>query len=166
MKKAIIISGAAGSGKSTICNMLKQDNYSAYDSGELFRWLDYKHSKPELYHHDCMLKAMAKNDAYFILCTCMNPLEYKLFKHKLCDIIEIHFISLSASSAVIRKRLESRPPTRGYQNSDAIKHQLEYNKWYLTHPKLFEINIDTSVENECDTYVKVTSFINSVVGSP
>jgi cytidylate kinase len=161
MKKVLIISGSAGSGKSTICGMLKERNFQAYDSGQLLRWIDYKYEKPEKYHHDCLQEALRKNDPFFILCTCMNPLEFKKFENDF-ENLDIHFIALYASSVEINRRLKARPASRGFTNLEAINHQLNYNEWYLGHQDLFELFIDTTIIDESVSLGRIMDFINNV----
>ena len=173
----IIVSGASGTGKSTVCNYLTGRYQQAVllDSDILWR--------PEFSHPE------NDNREYFEtwLRVCKNinqsgrpvvlfgagmgvpdNLEYCVERRY---ISEIHYLACVCSTEILTERLLQRPAWRGAQNPAFIKEQIQFNQWFVDYSQSSQqppiTILDTSNRSLEETANAIAAWIDeSIKSSP
>ena len=162
-----MVSGASGTGKSTICNYLvnESNNFIVLDMDILWG----KHyDTPENNHkdfHEIWLR-MAKNIS-------QSGIPVILFgagciPNNINDCIEnryfscIHFLGLVCSKDTLEKRLYNRPKWRKSSNKEFIENQVKYNEYIKTNKQIFTIETENITTEEASNVLK--NYIKKIIG--
>jgi chloramphenicol 3-O-phosphotransferase len=155
----VMVSGASGSGKSTICSYLadKSNGFIALDMDILWA----KHfDKPENNYkefYETWLR-MAKNIS-------QAGMPIVLFgagciPNNIEDCIEkryfskIYYLGLVCSDDVLKKRLNDRPKWRNSSNNDFIRNQINYNNFIKLNKGINIIETDNITVEEASARIK------------
>ena len=157
--KLYIITGACGSGKSTMKDaleeMLDNEKYACIDSDEVgIYWGDYQGTDHESkYKDDTMAEAVRMaggKDLVFV--SCINPQDY-IASQEIPECVEsTFFIVLCPADEEIVKRLRERPAERGFTSDDKIEPHVGFNRWFRKNRGKFPLFIDNT-----DMPVEITS---------
>jgi adenylate kinase family enzyme len=142
-----MVSGASGSGKSTICNYFaeKTNSFIVLDMDIL--WNKY-FDKPENNYKDFfetwlrMAKNISQADLSVVLfgagCIPKNIedcIEKRYFS-------EIHYLGLICKKETLEKRLNNRPKWRKSSDKEFIEKQIEYNNYIKTNKEIKKFETD------------------------
>ena len=154
-----MVSGASGSGKSTICNYLANESNGFIVLDVDILWA--KHfDKPENNYnefHETWLR-MAKNIS-------QAGIPIVLFgagciPNNIEDCIErryfskIYYLALVCSDFILEKRLNDRPKWRYSSNDDIIKNQINYNIYIKLNQEINTIETDNKTIEETSKEIK------------
>lgn len=167
--KLYIITGACGSGKSTmkdaLANLLDQDKYACIDSDEVgLNWWDYAGTERESkYKDDTLARAveMAQGkDLVFV--SCINPQDY-IASHEIPECVEsTDFVVLCPTDEEIIRRLEARPAERGFTSYEKIEPHVGFNRWFRKNKGKFPMFIDNTELKEAETAKIIEKHITRV----
>ena len=132
----LIISGASGAGKSTICHyLLRQDTQAVVlDCDILWR---PEFNAPDKNHRDFfetwlrVCKNISQSGRPVVLCgagmgvpeNIENCIERRYFS-------KIYYLALVCSDETLSERLQQRPAWRGTQNPTYIEEHIRFNRWF------------------------------------
>ena len=164
--KLFIITGACGSGKSTMKDALEGllDNaeYACIDCDEvgLNLW-DYAGTDHESkYKDDTLAKAVEMaggKDMVFV--SCINPVDY-ISRQEIPECIEsTYFIVLNPEDEEIIKRLKARPAERGFTSDEKIEPHVGFNRWFRKNKGKFNLYIDNTDQSVDETAKRIEDFI-------
>jgi dephospho-CoA kinase len=160
-----MISGASGSGKSTICNYLvdKNEKYIVLDMDIL--WSN-NFNKPENSYQDFfetwlrLAKNISQGGRPIVLfgAGCIpdnikNCIEKKYFK-------KINYLALTCVPEILSKRLNERPKWRNSSNKDFIDRQMEYNN-FLSKADIEKIETGNITIEEASN--KISNWIENII---
>jgi guanylate kinase len=154
-----VVSGASGSGKSTICNYLvcKNNNFIVLDMDIL--WSNH-FNKPENNYKDFfetwlrMAKNISQAGRPVILfgAGCIpNNIEDCIEKRYFS---KIYYLGLICSSVILEKRLNDRAKWRNSSNKDFIKAQIEYNNFIGLDKRIKTMETDNITIEEASERIK------------
>ncbi len=146
MNKSILITGVAGSGKSTICKELKKLGYKAYgieDIKGLFAWVDKSTGKIDEEYDNKNLKLVKQHDW---ICN-KNKLQRLIHKNpkgivfycgtasNLDDLLPLFdkIFLLKVSPKILRERLSTRKSNDFGGTPQVQKWILSWKKWWEEH---------------------------------
>ena len=164
--KLFIITGACGSGKSTMKDALESilDNtkYACIDCDEVgLNWWDYAGTDHESkYKDDTLAKAVEMaggKDMVFV--SCINPMDY-ISCQEIPECIEsTYFIVLNPEDEEIIKRLKARPAERGFTSDEKIEPHVGFNRWFRKNKGKFNLYIDNTAQSVDETAKLIEDFI-------
>ena len=164
--KLFIITGACGSGKSTMKDVLESilDNtkYACIDCDEVgLNWWDYAGTDHESkYKDDTLAKAVEMaggKDMVFV--SCINPVDY-ISRQEIPECIEsTYFIVLNPEDEEIIKRLKARPAERGFTSDEKIEPHVGFNRWFRKNKGKFNLYIDNTDQSVDETAKLIEDFI-------
>lgn len=164
--KLFIITGACGSGKSTMKDALESilDNtkYACIDCDEVgLNWWDYAGTAHESkYKDDTLAKAVEMaggKDMVFV--SCINPMDY-ISCQEIPECIEsTYFIVLNPEDEEIIKRLKARPAERGFTSDEKIEPHVGFNRWFRKNKGKFNLYIDNTAQSVDETAKLIEDFI-------
>lgn len=164
--KLFIITGACGSGKSTMKDALESilDNtkYACIDCDEVgLNWWDYAGTDHESkYKDDTLAKAVEMaggKDMVFV--SCINPVDY-ISRQEIPECIEsTYFIVLNPEDEEIIKRLKARPAERGFTSDEKIEPHVGFNRWFRKNKGKFNLYIDNTDQSVDETAKLIEDFI-------
>ena len=164
--KLFIITGACGSGKSTMKDALEGllDNaeYACIDCDEVgLNWWDYAGTDHESkYKDDTLAKAVEMaggKDMVFV--SCINPVDY-ISRQEIPECIEsTYFIVLNPEDEEIIKRLKARPAERGFTSDEKIEPHVGFNRWFRKNKGKFNLYIDNTDQSVDETAKRIEDFI-------
>ena len=164
--KLYIITGACGSGKSTmkdaLTGILDQNKYACIDCDEVgLNWWDYAGTERESkYKDDTLAKAaqMAEGkDMVFV--SCINPQDY-IANQEIPDCIDsTDFIVLCPADDEIVRRLKARPAERGFTSDEKIEPHVGFNRWFRKNKGKFGLFIDNTRQSVDETAKMIGEFI-------
>lgn len=164
--KLFIITGACGSGKSTMKDALESilDNtkYACIDCDEVgLNWWDYAGTDHESkYKDDTLAKAVEMaggKDKVFV--SCINPMDY-ISHQEIPECIEsTYFIVLNPEDEEIIKRLKARPAERGFTSDEKIEPHVGFNRWFRKNKGKFNLYIDNTAQSVDETAKLIEDFI-------
>ena len=164
--KLFIITGACGSGKSTMKDALESilDNtkYACIDCDEVgLNWWDYAGTDHESkYKDDTLAKAVEMaggKDMVFV--SCINPMDY-ISCQEIPECIEsTYFIVLNPEDEEIIKRLKARPAERGFTSDEKIEPHVGFNRWFRKNKGKFNQYIDNTAQSVDETAKLIEDFI-------
>lgn len=94
-----------------------------------------------------------------IFVSCINPQDY-IGRHTVpAEVSSTVFVVLCPDDGVIRRRLQDRPPERGFTTEEAIRPHVEYNGWFRRNRSKFPLFIDNSELTEEETADRILDFI-------
>ena len=155
-----MISGASGTGKSTICNYLveKHNKFIVLDMDILWaKHFDQNINSNAADFNETWLR-MAKNISQAGIPIALfgagcvpdyieNCIEKRYFS-------KIYYIGLVCSDGILEKRLNDRPKWRNSSNKENIKNQIEYNNYIRLHKEMHIIETDTLTIEEASQKIK------------
>ena len=167
--KLFMISGACGSGKSTMKDALSEildpERFACIDCDETgFNWWDYAGTDHESkYHDDSIAEAVKRaGDRDLIFVSCTNPVDY-VEKHVLPDGVDSTvFIILNPTDGAIRARLRARPAERGFTSDEKIEPHIGYNQWFRRNRGKFPLVIDNTNQTIEETAGIIKRFIEKI----
>lgn len=164
--KLFIITGACGSGKSTMKDALEGllDNakYACIDCDEVgLNWWDYAGTDHESkYKDDTLAKAVEMaggKDMVFV--SCINPVDF-ISRQEIPECIEsTYFIVLNPEDEEIIKRLKARPAERGFTSDEKIEPHVGFNRWFRKNKGKFNLYIDNTDQSVDETAKLIEDFI-------
>ena len=165
--KLYIITGACGSGKSTMKDALESilDNtkYACIDCDEVgLNWWDYAGTERESkYKDDTLAKAVEMAEGKdMIFVSCINPQDY-MASQEIPECIEsTDFIVLSPADEEIIRRLKARPAERGFTSDEKIEPHVGFNRWFRKNKGKFNLFIDNTDQSVDETAKMIEKFIN------
>ena len=156
--KLYIITGACGSGKSTIKDALEakldSGKYACIDSDEVgLNWWDYAGTDHESRYKDDTLAEAVKmaegKDLIFV--SCINPQDY-ISSQNIPECVESTFFTvLCPTDEEIIKRLRERPAERGFTTDEKIMPHVEFNKWFRRNKGKFPLFVDNTEQTVEET---------------
>ena len=165
--KLYIITGACGSGKSTmkdaLTGILDQNKYACIDCDEVgLNWWDYAGTERESkYKDDTLAKAAQMADGKdMIFVSCINPQDYMANQEIPECIVSTDFIVLSPSDEEIIRRLKARPAERGFTSDEKIEPHVGFNRWFRKNKGKFNLFIDNTDQSVDETAKMIEKFIN------
>ena len=166
--KIICVTGACGSGKSTMRVFLEKrldgEKFACIDTDECgLNWWDYAGTDHELqYKDDCLAEAVRRaKGRTLIFVGCTNPADF-ITANRIPDEVEAtYFVTLVADDEVIRERLLARPAERGF-NEGNIQPHIEYNRWFRRNRGKFPLQLDTGKMSEDETADKIAEFVKGL----
>ena len=164
--KVFIITGACGSGKSTIKDVLESilDNtkYACIDCDEVgLNWWDYAGTDHESkYKDDTLAKAVEMAEGKdMVFVSCINPVDY-ISSQEIPECIEsTYFIVLNPEDEEIIKRLKARPAERGFTSDEKIEPHVGFNRWFRKNKGKFNLYIDNTAQSVDETAKLIEDFI-------
>lgn len=159
--KIVFISGVCGSGKSSICEHIKEnkllDDYNVFDIDDLENINDYNEDNYNDFYKNSIDKAIAKSkDKDIIIFSCIN--------HN--DIFDLNLnvitrsILITCSSDELTKRLKNRDKKRNCSDNVFISDQIKYQDWFISNSMYYDyvfdntnIDVDIISKDICN-YVK------------
>ena len=164
--RLIVITGTCGAGKSTIRDrletMLDPARFACIETDGLgINWWDYAGTDHEYRFSDDCLKAAVERAGGrdIVFAGCISPEDY-IGKHTIPPEIDTTvFIVLCPSDEVIRARLAARPKSRGFDTEEAVRPQIEYNRWFRKNRGKFPLFIDNSAVSVEETADRIAAFI-------
>ena len=164
--KLYIITGACGSGKSTMKDALAQlldpAKYACIDSDEVgLNWWDYKGTERESkYKDDTLAKAVEMAEGKdLIFVSCINPQDY-IASQEIPECVEsTDFIVLCPSDEEIIRRLKARPAERGFTSDEKIEPHVGFNRWFRKNKGKFPMFIDNTAQPEAETAKSIAGYI-------
>ena len=164
--KLFIITGACGSGKSTMKDalegLLDHAEYACIDCDEVgLNWWDYAGTDHESkYKDDTLAKAVEMaggKDMVFV--SCINPVDY-ISRQEIPECIEsTYFIVLNPEDEEIIKRLKARPAERGFTSDEKIEPHVGFNRWFRKNKGKFNLYIDNTDQSVDETAKLIEDFI-------
>ena len=167
----LIVSGASGAGKSTVCQRLLSQMTQAVllDSDILWR---PAFNTPETNYRDYfelwlrLCKNISQSGRPVVLFgagagvpeNIENCIERRYFLH-------VHYLALVCSDTILSERLQARPIWRGTRDTEYIDEHIRFNRWfkeYVGQPAIQRI--DTTNTSPRETIVQVTSWIKEHIG--
>jgi hypothetical protein len=161
----LIVSGASGTGKSTICQALtgKLTNVIPLDSDILW---SPAFNHPEGGYRDffetwlrlCMNISQAGRPVVLFGAGVgvPNNLESCIGRRY---FPAVHYLALTCDDEILRERLLNRPAWR--QSSDTIRDQIKFNLWFKTNGSAPIDLLDTTTATSEETLQQVTAWIES-----
>jgi shikimate kinase len=168
----LIVSGASGSGKTTICTHLLGQITQAVllDSDIIWR---PEFDTPDSHYRDFfeiwlrICKNISQSGRPVVLFgagagvpeNIENRIERRYFSN-------VHYLALVCSSESLSERMQQRPLWRGTRNTDAMEEHIRFNQWFKAydgHPAIQLI--DTTNAPVEDTALKITSWIDENIRS-
>ena len=164
--KLFIITGACGSGKSTmkdaLAKLLDSAKYACIDSDEVgLNWWDYAGTDHESkYKDDTLAKAVEMAEGKdLIFVSCINPQDY-ISSQEIPECVEsTDFIVLCPSDEEIIRRLKARPAERGFTSDEKIEPHVGFNRWFRKNKGKFSMFIDNTEQQENKTAEIIAEFI-------
>ena len=164
--KLYIITGACGSGKSTMKDaleaMLDSNTFACIDSDEVgLNWWDYAGTDHESqYKDDTLAKAIEMGGGKdMIFVSCINPQDY-IADQKIPESVDsTEFIVLCPSDEEIIKRLKARPSDRGFTSDEIIAPHVSFNQWFRKNKGKFPLFIDNTDREISETAKQISEFV-------
>lgn len=134
MLPLFIITGASGTGKSTLCyELMKRQTDTIALEKDIF-WRDEFATPDDDYYQFRNLCLRVANNIQqggkpVILCGTASPGSYEKVTHARY-FQAIHYLALVCDDKELEKRLKARPDWRNSGTSEFIKNMLAYNQWY------------------------------------
>ena len=164
--KLYIITGACGSGKSTMKDALEsildKTKYACVDCDEVgLNWWDYAGTERESkYKDDTLARAVEMSggkDLVFV--SCINPMDY--FENTMIPecIESTDFIVLCPADEEIIRRLKARPAERGFTSDEKIDPHVGFNKWFRKNKGKFNLFIDNTEQSVDETAKIIGEYI-------
>ena len=164
--KLYIITGACGSGKSTMKDALEsildKTKYACVDCDEVgLNWWDYAGTERESkYKDDTLARAVEMSggkDLVFV--SCINPMDY--FENTMIPecIESTDFIVLCPADEEIIRRLKARPAERGFTSDEKIAPHVGFNKWFRKNKGKFNLFIDNTEQSVDETAKIIGEYI-------
>ena len=164
--KLYIITGACGSGKSTMKDALEsildKTKYACVDCDEVgLNWWDYAGTERESkYKDDTLARAVEMSggkDLVFV--SCINPMDY-IENTMIPECIEsTDFIVLCPADEEIIRRLKARPAERGFTSDEKIAPHVGFNKWFRKNKGKFNLFIDNTEQSVDETAKIIGEYI-------
>ena len=164
--KLYIITGACGSGKSTmkdaLGSILDKTKYACVDCDEVgLNWWDYAGTERESkYKDDTLARAVEMSggkDLVFV--SCINPMDY-IENTMIPECIEsTDFIVLCPADEEIIRRLKARPAERGFTSDEKIEPHVGFNKWFRKNKEKFNMFIDNTEQSVDETAKIIGEYI-------
>jgi hypothetical protein len=135
----LIVSGASGAGKSSVCNyLLGQFQQAVLLDSDILWWAEF--DTPETNFRDYfetwlrMCKNISQSGRPVVLFgsgpgvpeNLENCIERRYFS-------EIHYLALVCSDEVLLERLKERPKWRGTRDQALIEEQIRFNQWFMDY---------------------------------
>ncbi|WP_051204972.1 AAA family ATPase [Butyrivibrio sp. VCD2006] len=166
--KLYIITGACGSGKSTMKDALEasldRSIFACVDSDEVgLNWWDYAGTDHESqYKDDTLAKAVEMAEGKdLVFVSCINPQDY-IASHKIPECVEsTDFIVLCPSDEEIIRRLKARPAERGFTSDEKIAPHVGFNQWFRKNKGKFPMFIDNTNMDVTETSKQIAGFVAS-----
>lgn len=165
----LVVSGASGTGKSTVCNQLTGQIQQAVllDSDILWR---EEFNKPENNYRDYfetwlrLCKNISQSGRPVVLFGAGIGVPENL---ELCIerryFSEIHYLAFTCSDDILTRRLQQRPTWRDTQDKAYIDEHIRFNQWFLSYnhnnPEPPITILDTSKLNLTDTTKETRTWI-------
>lgn len=164
--KLYIITGACGSGKSTMKDeleaLLDSNTFACIDSYEVgLNWWDYAGTDHESqYKDDTLAKAIEMGDGKdLVFVSCINPQDF-IADHKIPECVDsTEFIVLCPSDEEIIRRLKARPAERGFTSDEIIAPHVGFNQWFRKNKGKFPLFIDNTDKEVTETAKQIASFV-------
>ncbi len=162
--KLYVITGACGSGKSTMKDALALDKakYACVDADEVgLNWWDYKGTERESkYKDDTLAKAVEMAEGKdLVFVSCINPQDY-IAKQEIPECVEsTDFIVLCPSDEEIIRRLKERPAERGFTSDEIIEPHVGFNRWFRKNRGKFPMFIDNTELQATESAKLIERFI-------
>ncbi len=164
--KLYIITGACGSGKSTMKDALEsildKTKYTCVDCDEVgLNWWDYAGTERESkYKDDTLARAVEMSggkDLVFV--SCINPMDY--IENTIIPrcIESTDFIVLCPADEEIVRRLKARPAERGFTSDEKIEPHVGFNKWFRKNKGKFNMFIDNTEQSVDETAKIIGEYI-------
>ncbi len=164
--KLYIITGACGSGKSTmkdaLTGILDQNKYACIDCDEVgLNWWDYAGTERELkYKDDTLAKAVEMAEGKdMVFVSCINPQDYMATQEIPNCIESTDFIVLCPADDEIVRRLKARPAERGFTSDEKIEPHVAFNRWFRKNKGKFGLYIDNTRQSVDETAKMIGEFI-------
>lgn len=169
----LIVSGASGAGKSTVCQQLTGQLTQAVllDSDILWR---PEFNRPETKYRDYfelwlrLCKNISQSGRPVVLFgagagvpdNIEDCIERRYFSN-------VHYLALVCSDEALSERLKARPIWRGTRDAEYIDGHIRFNHWFKEYDSQPEIErIDTTDTPPEETVAWVTSWIHQQIRSP
>ncbi|MEO1288380.1 MAG: AAA family ATPase [Chloroflexota bacterium] len=129
-----VITGASGTGKSTMCYhlMKRQTEYLALECDILWR-NEFNQPDNDYYDYRNMWLRVAMNvqqgGKSVVLCGSSTPGSYEKVTFARY-FVSIHYLALVCDDETLTARLKARPAFRQAGNDEFIANMLAYNQWY------------------------------------
>ncbi len=139
---AFVVTGASGSGKSAACLQLVPLLPECIVLEVDIFWRP-EFAKPENDYRDfrnlCLrvAKNVGQSGRPVVLCGTAVPGQYESCPERIY-FTDLHYLALVCEDAVLRQRLEARPPWRQSGKPDTVKDTVEFNRWLKTNAKTSE----------------------------
>ena len=155
-----MVSGASGSGKSTICNYLvnKSNKFIVLDMDILWaKHFDQNENSNAEDFNETWLR-MAKNISQagmpIVLfgAGCIPDYIEECIEKRY--FYKIHYIGLVCSDDILERRLNDRPTWRNSSNKEFIKNQIGYNNFIKLHKEMHVIETDKLKIKETSEMIK------------
>jgi len=162
-----ILTGASGTGKSTIGSLLasKIQEVVVMESDILWREefntpeTDYREFR-ELWLQVC--KNISQNGKSVVLCGCVLPSQYENCVEQRY-FSNIHYMALTCHEKLLIQRLRERPKWRDSGEDDNIQNQIRFNNWFIENSQTDKPAIkklDTSLITVVDAVEKVVDWVS------
>lgn len=129
-----VVTGASGTGKSTICYglMQRQNNWIALEM-DIF-WRNEFANADDNYYSFCNLCLRVANNIHqagksVVLCGSSTPGDYEKCTQT-CYFSAIHYLALVCDSETLEARLKARPAWCDSGKLEFIQNMLAYNQWF------------------------------------
>ena len=166
--KMIIVTGACGSGKSTMRDLVEErlDSkfFACVDTDECgFNWHDFAGTDHESeYADNYMAEAVRRaKGRTLLLFGCTNPMDFMTKNKVPAEVEATCFVTLVADDQVIRERLLARPVERGF-NEGNIQPHIDYNRWFHRNKGKFALQLDTGKMTGDETADKIADFAKAL----
>ena len=164
--KFYVITGACGSGKSTMKDALAErldpSKYACVDCDEVgLNWWDYAGTDHESkYKDDTIARAVQMADGKdLVFVSCINPQDF-FASVEIPECIEsTEFIVLNPSDEEIVRRLRARPAERGFTSDEKIEPHVGFNRWFRKNRGKFPMVIDNTDQPEEETAKLIEAYI-------
>jgi adenylate kinase len=167
--KLFIITGACGSGKSTMKDAMAQRldpaKYACIDSDEVgLNWWDYAGTDHESkYKDDTLARAVEMAEGKdMVFVSCISPQDYIATQTIPESVESTVFIVLCPSDEEIIRRLKARPAERGFTSDEKIEPHVGFNRWFRKNRGKFPLFIDNTEQSETETAELIESFIAGI----
>lgn len=170
MAPLFVVSGASGTGKSTVCQLLTTHFREAVLLGSDILWRG-EFNTPETKYRDYfetwlrMCKNIAQSGRPVVLFGAGHGVPENLedcIERRY--ISEIHYLALVCSADIIADRLMRRPAWRETRDPEFMQRQQRFNQWFIDyHAAVFQppiTTLDTTNVHPEDTARDVTTWIS------
>jgi len=171
----LIVTGASGTGKSTVCSRLAGKLPDAVILEGDIIWSEVFNQREKNYrdYFELILricKNIAQSRKHVVvfgsgigvpenISSCVEARYFSSFK----------YLCLTCRPEILRKRLESRPEWRRSSNEDFIQEQLRFNEWFVKYGQEADGDafacVDTSSRSIEDVTSEVSAWIRRALGA-